>query len=67
MVLGCKPDRYGEKRPWGLLPNEIYRCEACGNVVFVLEAGVGDLVCCGENMRRLTPDEARAFARHLPQ
>jgi superoxide reductase len=51
----------------GAAPNEIYRCEACGNVVFVLEGGVGDLVCCGENMRRLAPDEAKAFARRLPQ
>ena len=51
----------------GAAPNEIYRCEACGNVVFVLEGGVGDLVCCGENMRRLAPEEAKSFARRLPQ
>jgi superoxide reductase len=30
--------------------NEIYECEICGNVVKVIEAGVGILVCCGENM-----------------
>lgn len=29
---------------------EVYRCEVCGNVVKVLEAGVGVLVCCGEDM-----------------
>lgn len=29
---------------------EIYRCEICGNVVKVLEAGAGTLVCCGKPM-----------------
>ncbi|OQC69262.1 MAG: hypothetical protein BWX50_01018 [Euryarchaeota archaeon ADurb.Bin009] len=29
---------------------EIYRCEICGNVVEVLEAGGGELICCGEPM-----------------
>ncbi len=31
---------------------EVYKCEACGNVVQVLEAGDGDLVCCGESMKK---------------
>jgi superoxide reductase len=30
---------------------EIYKCEICGNVVEVLEDGVGTLVCCGEPMK----------------
>jgi len=29
---------------------EVYECEICGNVVKVLEAGVGTLVCCGQDM-----------------
>ncbi len=29
---------------------EIYKCEACGNVVDVIEAGEGELVCCGQPM-----------------
>lgn len=29
---------------------DIYRCNICGNVVSVLEAGDGELVCCGEPM-----------------
>jgi desulfoferrodoxin-like iron-binding protein len=29
---------------------EVYRCEICGNVVEVIEAGGGELVCCGEPM-----------------
>ena len=29
---------------------EVYKCTICGNVVKVLEAGGGVLVCCGEIM-----------------
>jgi len=29
---------------------EVYKCEICGNVVSVVESGVGTLVCCGESM-----------------
>lgn len=32
---------------------EIYLCEICGNKVKVIEAGAGDLVCCGENMKQV--------------
>ena len=28
--------------------SEIYKCEACGNVIEVLHGGEGELVCCGE-------------------
>ncbi len=27
-----------------------FECEICGNIVEVLEAGGGELVCCGEPM-----------------
>jgi superoxide reductase len=27
-----------------------YRCELCGNIIEVLQAGDGDLVCCGKPM-----------------
>ncbi len=30
---------------------EVYKCEICGNVVEVIEAGGGELVCCGEPMK----------------
>ena len=29
---------------------ESYKCEICGNIVEVLEAGGGELICCGEPM-----------------
>ncbi len=30
---------------------QVFRCEICGNVVIVKEAGGGELVCCGEPMQ----------------
>ena len=30
---------------------QVFRCEICGNVVVVKEAGGGELVCCGEPMQ----------------
>ncbi|MBI4709104.1 MAG: desulfoferrodoxin FeS4 iron-binding domain-containing protein [Candidatus Portnoybacteria bacterium] len=32
---------------------QIYKCNICGNVVKVLEAGDGELVCCGQPMELL--------------
>lgn len=29
---------------------EVYKCEACGNIVEVLHGGGSELVCCGEEM-----------------
>ncbi len=49
----------------GAVKNEIYKCDTCGNVVFVLAGGDGDLVCCGEKMRLLTSDEAKAFEQRM--
>lgn len=46
---------------------EIYKCEACGNIVEVLSAGDGDLVCCGAPMKLMkegTTDGAKE--KHVP-
>ncbi len=46
---------------------QVYKCEACGNIIEVLHGGDGDLVCCGENMKRLdekTADEGKE--KHVP-
>lgn len=32
---------------------QIYRCNVCGNIVEVLHAGVGQLVCCDQPMELL--------------
>jgi desulfoferrodoxin-like iron-binding protein len=33
---------------------EVYKCEICGNVVEVKEAGGGELVCCGKPMIKVS-------------
>ena len=46
---------------------EIYKCEACGNLVEVLEGGEGELVCCGEPMKLLTENTVDAAKeKHVP-
>ncbi len=48
---------------------EIYKCHICGNVVQVLLNGMGDLVCCGENMEHLQAQfkEDELGEKHVPQ
>ena len=46
---------------------EIYKCEACGNIIEVLHAGQGELVCCGSPMKLFkenTVDAAKE--KHVP-
>lgn len=46
---------------------EIYKCKICGNIVEVLHAGVGELVCCGQPMelqKEKTQDSA--IEKHVP-
>jgi superoxide reductase len=46
---------------------EIYKCMVCGNIVEVLHGGDGELVCCGQPMKKLvarTEDEGKE--KHVP-
>ena len=46
---------------------EVYKCDACGNIVEVLHGGGGELVCCGEGMKLFienTVDAAKE--KHVP-
>ena len=42
--------------------NEYYHCEICGIVVRVVAGGGGTLVCCGQDMVKISEDEAKAAA-----
>lgn len=47
--------------------NKIYKCNICGNVVEVLEAGVGELVCCNQPMELLKEKtEDKGQEKHVP-
>ena len=46
---------------------EVYKCDICGNIVEVLHAGQGTLVCCGQDMTlqaENTVDAAKE--KHVP-
>ncbi len=46
---------------------EIYKCDACGNIVEVLDGGAGELVCCNQPMvlqSENTVDAAKE--KHVP-
>jgi superoxide reductase len=46
---------------------EVYKCDACGNIVEVVHGGGGELVCCGEPMKLMkenTVDAAKE--KHVP-
>jgi superoxide reductase len=46
---------------------QVYKCELCGNIVEMLHAGAGELVCCGQPMvlqAENTVDAAKE--KHVP-
>ena len=46
---------------------EIYKCEACGNIVEVLHGGEGEVVCCGEPMKLMVENTVDAAKeKHVP-
>jgi superoxide reductase len=46
---------------------DVFKCDLCGNVVEVLTAGAGDLVCCGQDMKKLTENTTdAAVEKHVP-
>jgi len=46
---------------------QIYKCNVCGNIVEVLHAGAGQLVCCGQPMELLKEKmEDVGREKHVP-
>ena len=47
--------------------NEVYKCILCGNIVEVLHAGAGELVCCGKPMALMAENTVDAAKeKHVP-
>lgn len=45
----------------------IYKCDICGNIVEVLHEGIGELVCCGEEMKLMEEKTQDASTeKHVP-
>ena len=46
---------------------EVYKCEVCGNVVEVVYASAGELVCCGKPMKLMVENTVDAAKeKHVP-
>lgn len=48
---------------------ELYKCNICGNLTQIILPGIGELVCCGESMKKLIAkyDENNELAeKHIP-
>jgi superoxide reductase len=46
---------------------EIYKCEACGNIVEVVHEGIGELRCCGTPMKLFVENTVDAAKeKHVP-
>ena len=47
--------------------NQIYKCGVCGNIVEVVHASSGTLVCCGQSMTLLVENTTDAAQeKHVP-
>lgn len=46
---------------------QVYKCDVCGNIVEVLHAGGGELVCCGQPMKQTVENTVDAAKeKHVP-
>ena len=46
---------------------QIYKCNICGNIIEVLHAGAGELICCGQPMELLNEKtEDAGQEKHTP-
>jgi superoxide reductase len=46
---------------------QIYKCDVCGNIVEMLHAGDGELVCCGQPMKLFVENTVDAAKeKHIP-
>ncbi len=49
------------------IQKQVYKCNVCGNIVEVLHAGKGELVCCGQPMELLQEKTADVgLEKHVP-
>jgi len=47
--------------------NQVYKCDVCGNIVEMLHAGAGELVCCEQPMEmQIEKTDEEKFEKHRP-
>jgi len=57
--LGYCLDTFKQKEENMAKKSEVFKCLKCNQIVAVLQEGGGDLVCWGEKMINVTPDEGK--------
>lgn len=51
----------------GVECGQVYKCDTCGNIVVVVHAGGGELVCCGAPMKLMIENTVDASKeKHVP-
>lgn len=45
--------------------SEVFKCENCEVIVAVLQGGRGELMCCDNKMKEVTPDEAKRLVHGM--
>ena len=46
---------------------QIYKCDVCGNIVEMLHAGAGEMICCGQPMKLFKENSTDAAKeKHVP-
>ena len=47
---------------------ELYKCEICGNIIEIVHAGYGALVCCSQPMQKMNEhnNDDTANEKHVP-
>jgi superoxide reductase len=46
---------------------QVYKCDVCGNIIEVVHAAPGELVCCGKPMQLITENTVDAAKeKHVP-
>lgn len=46
---------------------QVYKCDVCGNIVTLMVAGGGELVCCGQPMKLMVENTVDASKeKHVP-
>jgi superoxide reductase len=47
--------------------NQVYKCNVCNNIVIIIHAGKGELVCCGQPMELMVEKtEDAGKEKHVP-
>lgn len=48
--------------------NQIYKCEICGNIAMIVHAEAPNIVCCGQEMKKLEEKtaEQEGKEKHVP-